>query len=115
MYECNKCYHQFSGTQESVSACNCCEDGNFFEPIQTFKHEYSNELFDSYDACRDDLMTDLDEDDITDHFDFTKPEILGKFLRRKSNEDFIQWLSCEIDNAIELACSELITEYEEEE
>lgn len=80
-----------------------------------FVHEYSDERFKDYDACREDLMSELDEEDIAEHFDFTKPEILHKFLWSKSNEDFIQWLSCEIDNAIELACSELITEYEEEE
>ena len=80
-----------------------------------FVHEYSDEEFKDYDECREDLMTCFEEDDITDHFDFTKSEIIGKFLRRKSNEDFIQWLSFEIDNAIELAIAELITEYEEEE
>lgn len=80
-----------------------------------FVHEYNDEQFKDYDACREDLMSELDEEDIAEHFDFTKPEIIGKFLRRKSNEDFIQWLSCEIDNAVEFACNELITEYEEEE
>ena len=80
-----------------------------------FVHEYSDEQFQDYDSCREDLLTELDEEDIAEHFDFTKPEILHKFLWRKSNEDFIQWLSCEIDNAVEFACSELITEYEEEE
>ena len=115
MYKCDKCYHQFSGTKESVSACNCCEEGDFFEPIQVFRHDYSDEQFDSYDACRDDLIANLDEEVIAEHFDFTTPEILRKFLWSKSNEDFIQWLSCEIDNAIEFACSDLITEHEEEE
>ena len=80
-----------------------------------FVHDYNDARFKDYDACREDLLTDLDEEDIAEHFDFTKPEIIGKFLRRKSNEDFIQWLSCEVDDAIEFACSELITEYEEEE
>ena len=80
-----------------------------------FVHEYSDEQFETYDECREDLMEVLEEEDISDHFDFTKPEILCKFLRRKSNEDFIQWLSIEVDNAIELALAELITEYEEGE
>ena len=80
-----------------------------------FVHEYSDEQFETYDECREDLMTVLEEEDICDHFDFTKPEILCKFLRRKSNEDFIQWLSIEVDNAIELTLAELITEYEEGE
>lgn len=80
-----------------------------------FVHEYSDEQFKDYDACREDLLTELDEEDIAEHFDFTKSEILSKFFHSKSNEDFIQWLSCEIDNAVEFACSELITEYEEDE
>ena len=80
-----------------------------------FVHEYSDEQFKTYDECREDLMTVLEEEDISDYFDFTKPEILHKFLQRKSNEDFIQWLSIEIDNAVEFTLAELITEYEEGE
>ena len=80
-----------------------------------FVHEYSDKEFEDYEDCREDLLTELEEEDIFNHFDFTKSEILCKFLRRKSNEDFIQWLSCEVDNAIVLALDELITEYDEGE
>ena len=71
-----------------------------------FVHEYNDKEFETYEECREDLMNELEEEDISDHFDFTKPEILCKFLRRKSNE---------VDNAIELSLAELITEYEEGE
>ena len=80
-----------------------------------FVHEYSDKEFETYEECRDDLLTKLEQEDISNHFDFTKPEILRKFLQRKSNEDFIQWLSIEVDNAIEFALDELITEYDEGE
>ena len=33
MFECNKCYHQFSGTPDSLACCNCCENGEFFQSI----------------------------------------------------------------------------------
>lgn len=80
-----------------------------------FVHEYSNQEFEDYEDCRENLLTKLEEEDISNHFDFTKPEILRKFLQRKSNEDFIQWFSIEIDNAVEFALAELITEYDEGE
>lgn len=80
-----------------------------------FVHEYSDKQFETYEECRDDLLIELEEEDIANHFDFTKPEILHKFLQRKTNEDFIQWLSIEVDNAVEFALAELITEYEEGE
>ena len=80
-----------------------------------FVHEYSNEEFENYEDCREDLMEQIDSSDIVQHFEYSVSTLIYKFLNRKNNEDFIQWLSFEIDNAIELTLEELITEYDEGE
>lgn len=80
-----------------------------------FVHEYSNQEFENYEDCREDLMERIDSSDIIQHFEYSTSTLISKFLNRKNNEDFIQWLSFEIDNAIELTLDELITEYDEGE
>ena len=47
-----------------------------------YTHEYSDKKFDSYEACRDDLMENIDEEDIARHLDLTVPEIISAFLRK---------------------------------
>lgn len=79
-----------------------------------FVHEYSDEHFATYEDCRDDLLPEIEEEDITHHLDLTVPDIVGKFLR-KSEEDFVKWFSELIQIAQECAIEELITEYEEGE
>ena len=80
-----------------------------------FVHEYSDKKFEDYEDCREDLMEHIDSDDIVQHFEYSISTLISKFLNRKNNEDFIQLLSFEIDNAIELTLDELITEYDEGE
>ena len=41
MYKCNKCYHQFSGTPDSLACCNVCENGDQFLTIT--EEEYDGE------------------------------------------------------------------------
>ena len=48
MYECNKCYHQFSGTPDSLACCNVCENGDQFMSIQ---EEESDEDYVTCKVC----------------------------------------------------------------
>lgn len=32
-YSCSKCHHNFSSEADSVSACACCEEGEYYWPI----------------------------------------------------------------------------------
>ena len=79
-----------------------------------FVHEYSDKEFVTYEECREDLLPEIDEEDISHHLDLTVPEIVWKFLRY-SEDDFINWFAETIANAEENAIEELITEYEEGE
>ena len=79
-----------------------------------FVHEYSDEEFDSYDACRDDLLENLEIEDFLDFLDLSVEEIVRMFLRSK-NEDFCVWFQEKIMEAEEKANDDLITEYEEGE
>ena len=80
-----------------------------------FVHEYSDEEFETYEECRDDLIGDLDEQDIIQELDLSLEEIVSHFVRRANNQKFIDWLDSKIDDAEEKAIENLITEYEEGE
>jgi hypothetical protein len=80
-----------------------------------FVHEYSDEHFDSYEDCRDDLMSEIDSDDIIEHLEVSISDITSHFLRRTSDREFSAWLNEQIDIAYERAIEDLITEYEEGE
>ena len=80
-----------------------------------YVHEYSDEEFETYEECRDDLCEQIDEDDIYDHIDLTVPEIIHQFCWRANNQNFINWFEEKITEAEQLAVDELITEYEEGE
>lgn len=80
-----------------------------------FVHEYSDKEFDSYDACRDDLMENIDAEDIASHFNLTVAEIISAFLRNKNNGDFSVWFQEKINEAIYYVEEELIFKYEEGE
>ena len=41
--------------------------------------------------------------------------MISRFLRRKDDKEFLDWLDEEINGAFEKTIDELITEYEEEE
>lgn len=80
-----------------------------------YVHEYSDEQFETYEECRDDLYEQIDEDDVNDHIDLTVPEIIHQFCRRANNQNFINWFEEKIAEAERLAVDELIIEYEEGE
>lgn len=78
-------------------------------------HEYSDKKFDSYEACRDDLMENIDEEDIGQHIDLTVSDIIRAFLRNKNNVDFSVWFQEKIDEAITYVENDLIFEHDEED
>lgn len=80
-----------------------------------FVHEYSDKYFDSYEDCRDDLMSEIDSNDITEHLEVSIRDITSHFLRRANDKEFNTWLSEQIEVAYERAIEDLIIEYEEEE
>ena len=80
-----------------------------------YTHEYSDKYFDSYDACRDDFLENIDAEDIAQYLDLTVPEIISVFLRNKNNTDFSVWFQEKIDEAITYAENDLIFEHEEED
>lgn len=80
-----------------------------------FVHEYSDEHFDTYEECRDDLMPEIDSDDIIEHLEVLIGDIISHFRRRTSDKEFNTWLDEQIDIAYERAIEDLITEYEEGE
>ena len=80
-----------------------------------FVHEYSDKEFESYEDCREDLQGQIDSDDILQHFEYPMSTLISKFLNRRNDKEFLQWLTQEIDEAYERTLDELITEYEEGE
>ena len=80
-----------------------------------FVHEYSDKEFESYEDCREDLQGQINSDDIVQHFEYSTRTLISKFLNRRNDKEFLQWLEQEIDEAYERTLDELITEYEEEE
>ena len=80
-----------------------------------FVHEYSNQEFEDYEDCREDLMGQVDSSDIVQHFEYSTSTLISKFLNRKNDQEFLQWLMQEIDEAYERTLCELITEYDEGE
>ena len=80
-----------------------------------FVHDYSDEQFETYEECRDDLYQQIDEEDIYDHIDLTVPEIIHQFGMRANNQNFMNWLEEKIAKAEQLAVDELITEYDDGE
>ena len=42
-YPCDKCFHNFNCSLASVAACNCCEDGNWFESVRNTETEEEGE------------------------------------------------------------------------
>ena len=34
MYQCDKCFHHYSVSSNSLACCNECKDGNMFSPIE---------------------------------------------------------------------------------
>lgn len=80
-----------------------------------YVHEYSEEEFETYEECREDLLGCLEEQDIIEKLDLSLKEIISRFGRRANNQIFIEWLDNKILEAEEMAIEDLITEYEDEE
>lgn len=80
-----------------------------------FVHEYSDEEFATYEDCADSLREEINIEDIYGELDLRMIEILSRFLRRKSDQEFIDWFQEEIFAAEQAAIDALITEYEDEE
>ena len=80
-----------------------------------YTHEYSDRKFDSYEACRDDFLENIDEDDIAQYLDLTVPNIISAFLRNRNNVDFSVWFQEIIDEAITYAENDLIFEHDEKD
>ena len=80
-----------------------------------YTHEYSDEDFETYEECQNDLVECLDEQDIVGEIDLSLEEIISRFLYRASNQNFINWLEDKILGAEQSAIDNLITEYEEGE
>ena len=80
-----------------------------------FVHEYSDKEFETYEECREDLEGQIDSDDILQHFEHSTSTLIYKFLNRRNDKEFLQWLEQEIYEAYERTVDELITEYEKGE
>lgn len=80
-----------------------------------FVHEYSDEKFATYEDCADSLREEINIDDIREEMDLGLTGILSRFLRRKSDQEFIEWFQEKIFAAEQAAVDALITEYEDEE
>ena len=80
-----------------------------------YVHEYSEEEFETYEECRENLLGCLEEQDIVEKLDLSLEEIISHFGRRANNQTFIDWLDDKILKAEEMAIEDLITEYEDEE
>ena len=80
-----------------------------------FVHEYSDKYFETYEECRDDLISEINSDDIMEHFEPSTYDMISRFLRRKDDKEFLDWLDEEINGAFEKTIDELITEYEKGE
>ena len=43
MYQCDKCFHQYCVSNDSLASCNVCEDGDMFSPIEESEEKNMNE------------------------------------------------------------------------
>ena len=39
MYQCEKCFHQYCISNDSLASCNVCENGDMFSPIEESEEE----------------------------------------------------------------------------
>lgn len=51
-YQCDKCFHNFNCSIDSVAACNCCEDGDWFESVRDTGTEEEDEEPPPFSAAR---------------------------------------------------------------
>ena len=68
-----------------------------------YTHEYSDEEFDTLEECEIDLEENIDENEYDWRINIG--ELLQKYSRRKSNDDFCNWFDnklYEIDEEIKM-------------
>lgn len=84
-----------------------------------FYHEYSCGYFDTREEAEEDLRECIDLDDITDAGNFNEYEIVRRFARRKSNDEFCNWMEdkmCEAeDNCMQWMINEVETDEDEKD
>jgi hypothetical protein len=86
------------------------------EVDKMFVHEYDNSTeYETFEKCAEALDEWLQMDDIVPHLEFHMEDLLLRFCRRKSDEEFCNWLDEQIQEAIMYARDELITEHEDED
>lgn len=78
-----------------------------------YTHEYSDEEFDTFEECEIDLEEAVDIDEYIWRMNMT--EILRKYFRRKSNDDFCNWLDTKIYEITDEIKNDLIIEHEDED
>lgn len=81
-----------------------------------YKHEYSNEHFETIEECRDDLLDFIDLVEIAEKFEenLTIEKILNNFLRM-DKEEFYSWLFEKYLEVLSEIQEELVSEIETEE
>lgn len=78
-----------------------------------YTHEYSHEIFNTFEECENDLIQSIDIVEYAERIG--SDEILRKFFRRKSDEEFLSWFENKLLELEEELKNDLIFEYEEEE
>lgn len=81
-----------------------------------YKHEYSNEYFETIEECRDDLLDFIDLVEIAEKFEenLTIEKILNNFLRM-DKEEFYSWLFEKYLEVLSEIQEELVSEIETDE
>ena len=41
-YQCWKCKNHYEITTDAVACCNCCDDGEFYDPVEEESEEEQN-------------------------------------------------------------------------
>ena len=80
-----------------------------------FHVEGSLEEFETYEEAEAELMENMEVYEILEFMDCNCEELLHRFLRRNNINEFENWLSGKVDEAIERMKDDLITECEDEE
>ena len=63
MYQCDKCFHQYCVSNDSLASCNVCENGDMFSPI---KESEDNKMDFTCPNCNREIMFD---DEFTNFYD----------------------------------------------
>lgn len=53
VFACTNCFHHYNVSTDSIACCNCCENCEFFEPVDELNagvQKYTLLLFQTYDV-----------------------------------------------------------------